>query len=173
MGKHRRNPNASLVLLSLLSLRTVFDTQCVRRCSNTYFYALFIFLMRFEWFSMRNYAFTRLICSSAIWILILQVDSFNEAVLRFVIYIFEGMNKHSSCFLMIIFLYTTLKVTCKIQIKHTHSLDLRTDFNDIRQTDKLINSTNGNMNKTSNNNYETTYKPYRPAIWILNNIKLR
>ena len=45
-------------------LRTAFDTQCVRRCSNVYFYALFIFLMRFKRFSMHNYAFTRLICNS-------------------------------------------------------------------------------------------------------------
>ena len=32
--------------------------------ANAYFYALFIFPMRFYQFSMRNYAFTRLICSS-------------------------------------------------------------------------------------------------------------
>ena len=66
MGKYRGNPNAILVLLSFYCsrlLRTVFDTQCVRRCLNAYFYPLFIFPMRFKQFSMRNYAFTRLICS--------------------------------------------------------------------------------------------------------------
>ena len=68
----------------------------------------------------------------------------NEAVLRFVIYL-EEMTKHSPCFLIIIlsqslfctFIIRHRKVTCKIQIKHTHSFDLRTDFNDIRQTHKF------------------------------------
>ena len=46
------------------SVPTALDNLCVPGYANAYFYALFIFAMRFYQFSMRNYAFTRLICSS-------------------------------------------------------------------------------------------------------------
>ena len=44
--KSERESSFPFVLL-LTTLRTVSDTQCVRRCSNAYFYALFIFPVRF------------------------------------------------------------------------------------------------------------------------------